>query len=219
MTGRADPRQTQRKSTEPATAAGLRRTAIACTAVVFGMTGLAFASVPLYDLFCKATGYDGTPRVGSAPSATDGVAKGNTAALKPLTVRFDTNVAPNLAWRFQPESPSVTATPGETKTVFFKVSNVGTQPATGIATFNVQPGLMGSYFVKVQCFCFEEHTLQPGETMEFPLAFYIDQNLRQDEDIADLPEMTLSYTYFASKNGKPTNSTEAVPKLPERTNF
>lgn len=190
-------------------------TAIACVAIVAGMTGLAFASVPLYDLFCKATGYEGTPRVGSAPAAP---AMGTTA-LKPLTVHFDTNVAPNLSWQFRPETRTVTAVPGETKTVFFKVSNLGTQPAKGIATFNVQPGLMGSYFVKVQCFCFEEHTLQPGETLEFPLAFYIDAKLRQDDDIADLTEMTLSYTYFASKNGDPTKAAEVVPKPQVPTNF
>lgn len=194
---------------------GLRRTAIACVAMVAGMTGLAFASVPLYDLFCKATGYDGTPRTGSAPAATTA----DAATLKPLTVYFDTNVAPNLAWQFQPETRKITAVPGETKTVFFKVSNLGTQPAKGIATFNVQPGLMGSYFVKVQCFCFEEHTLQPGETMEFPLAFYIDRQLRQDDDIADLTEMTLSYTYFASKNGAPAKAAAVVPKPPIPTNF
>lgn len=176
---------------------GTRWTVIACSAVVAGMTGLAFASVPLYDLFCKATGYDGTPRKGVAS-----VASGDPAA-RPLIVKFDTNVAPNLTWRFQPEAPSVAAVPGETKTVFFKVKNVGPKPATGIATFNVTPGLMGSYFVKVQCFCFDEHTLQPGESMEFPLVFYVDPGLRKDADIADLGEMTLSYTYFVSRNGSP----------------
>jgi cytochrome c oxidase assembly protein subunit 11 len=180
------------------TAKTVRWTAIACVGVVVGMTGLAFASVPLYDLFCKATGYDGTPRKGLALTAA-----GDTAATKPVTVRFDTNVAPNLSWRFQPEAPSVEAVPGETKTVFFKVKNVGPKPSTGIATFNVQPGLMGSYFVKIQCFCFDEHTLQPGETMDFPLVFYVDPRLREDADIADIGEMTLSYTYFVSRNGSP----------------
>lgn len=198
----------------------VRWTAIACVGVVVGMTGLAFASVPLYDLFCKATGYDGTPRVGVAPMAASG-----DPATKPLTVRFDTNVAPNLSWQFQPETRSVEAVPGETKTVFFKVKNVGATPATGIATFNVQPGLMGSYFVKIQCFCFDEHTLQPGESMDFPLVFYVDPKLRQDADIADLGEMTLSYTYFASRNGSPqaaiTPPAEAKPGggSGARTNF
>ena len=176
----------------------VRWTVIACAGVVAGMTGLAFASVPLYDLFCKATGYDGTPRKGPALTAS-----ADAAATKPVTVRFDTNVAPNLSWRFQPEAPSVVAVPGETKTVFFKVRNVGRTPSTGIATFNVQPGLMGSYFVKIQCFCFDEHTLQPGESAEFPLVFYVDPALRKDPDIGELSEMTLSYTYYPSKNGAP----------------
>ena len=185
-------------ATAKATSRTARWTALACVGVVAGMTGLAFASAPLYDLFCKATGYDGTPRVGAAPAAFD-----DGGALRPLTVHFDTNVAPNLPWRFQAETRSVEAAPGQTKTVFFKVTNAGEKPATGIATFNVQPGLMGSYFVKVQCFCFDEHTLQPGESMDFPLVFYVEPSLRKDADIADLGEMTLSYTYFASRNGTP----------------
>ncbi|GEP08176.1 cytochrome c oxidase assembly protein CtaG [Methylobacterium gnaphalii] len=179
------------------------------------MTGLAFASVPLYDLFCKATGYDGTPRVGTAPMAS-----ADTASAKALRVHFDTNVAPNLTWRFQPEVTSVDAVPGETKTVFFKVTNTGSKPATGIAAFNVQPGLMGSYFVKVECFCFSEHTLQPGESADYPLVFYVDKGLRKDPDIGDLGEMTLSYTYFASRNGSPQVAAEGKGTgAGTRTNF
>jgi cytochrome c oxidase assembly protein subunit 11 len=193
---------------------GARWTAIACAGVVAGMTGLAFASVPLYSLFCKATGFDGTPRVGAAPT------EAHDRASKPLRVRFDTNVAPNLTWRFQPEVTSVDAVPGETKTVFFKVTNTGTKPATGIAAFNVQPDLMGSYFVKVECFCFTEHTLQPGESADYPLVFYVDQGLRKDADIGDLSEMTLSYTYFVSRNGSPVAANEGkAAGAGTRTNF
>ena len=189
-------------------------TALACVAVVVGMTGLAFASVPLYALFCKATGFDGTPRVGAAPTTSV------EAGAKPLTVHFDTNVASKLPWRFRPETRSVAATPGATSTVFFKVTNTGPTPSTGIAVFNVQPDLMGSYFVKVQCFCFNEHTLQPGESMEFPLVFYVDPKLRQDPDIGDLSQMTLSYTYYPSKNGAPaTASIEPQGKQGTKTNF
>ncbi len=192
---------------------GARWTAIACAGLVLGMTGLAFASVPLYDLFCKATGFDGTPVRGVAPglALADGTAK-------PLTVHFDTNVAKTLSWSFRPETRSVSATPGETKTVFFTVKNTGLKPATGIATFNVQPDLMGAYFVKVECFCFSEHTLQPGESMDFPLVFYVDPKLRRDPDIGGLDEMTLSYTYFASKNGAPAADTASV-EAGERKNF
>ena len=197
-------------------------TVLACGGVVVGMTGLAFASVPLYAMFCKATGFDGTPRVGSAPTAGDG-----EAALAPMTVHFDTNVASNLSWRFRPEARHVETVPGKTSTVFFRVKNEGVTPSTGIAVFNVQPDLMGSYFVKVQCFCFEEHTLQPGESVDFPLVFYVDPKVRQDPDIGDLREMTLSYTYYVSKNGSPALTASVgpadgklgVPEPGTRTNF
>ncbi|HJE23996.1 MAG TPA: cytochrome c oxidase assembly protein [Methylorubrum populi] len=191
-------------------ARGARRTVLVCVGVVLGMGGLAAASAPLYSLFCKATGFNGTPLVGAAPTAPTGEVSA------PLTVRFDTNVAKTLSWRFQPEQSSVDAVPGQTATVFFKVTNTGSTPSTGIAVFNVQPELMGGYFVKVQCFCFNEHTLQPGESAEFPLVFYVDPALRKDPDIGDLSEMTLSYTYYPSKNGAPV-AEAAKPR--STTNF
>ncbi|GJE70881.1 cytochrome c oxidase assembly protein [Methylorubrum podarium] len=189
-------------------ARGARWTVLACAGVVLGMGGLAAVSAPLYSMFCKATGYGGTPLVGTAPSAPV------TEALAPVSVRFDTNVAKTLAWRFQPEQSRVEAVPGQTATVFFKVTNTGPAASTGIAVFNVQPDLMGSYFVKVQCFCFDEHTLQPGESAEFPLVFYVDPALRKDPDIGTLSEMTLSYTYYPSKNGAPV--AEAAKSGPTR---
>ncbi|AWB23383.1 cytochrome c oxidase assembly protein [Methylobacterium currus] len=176
-----------------------RSTALACLGIVVGMTALAFAFVPLYDLFCKATGYDGTPLRGAAAAgpASQGDPQGS------MVVHFDTNVAPGLPWRFVAETPQIEAQLGATKTVFFRVTNTGTVPSTGIATFNVQPGLTGGYFVKVQCFCFNEQTLQPGETMDFPVVFYLEPGIKADANTRDLTEMTLSYTYFASKNGQP----------------
>ncbi|GJD50642.1 Cytochrome c oxidase assembly protein CtaG [Methylobacterium crusticola] len=173
-----------------------RSTLLACLGLVAGMTALAFAFVPLYSLFCKATGYDGTPLTGAARTGPVSEAS--------LVVHFDTNVAPGLPWRFQAETPRIEARLGETKTVFFRVRNTGTVASTGIAAFNLQPGLTGGYFVKVQCFCFNEQTLQPGETMDFPVVFYIEPGIRTDPNTRDLTEMTLSYTYFASKNGQPT---------------
>jgi len=186
-------------------------TAFACAGIALGMIGLAFASVPLYNLFCKATGFDGTPRQGAAPVAA--------ATDDSMLVRFDTNVASGLPWRFQAESPQVSVHLGETKTVFFRVKNTGSTPATGIATFNVQPGLMGAYFVKIECFCFNEQTLQPGEAMDFPVVFYVDPALRQDSNTAHLSEMTLSYTYFASKNGQPTAALAAQGGTEKKSNF
>ena len=179
------------------------RTAFACAGMAVGMIGLAFASVPLYDAFCKATGYDGTPRQG--PALTVGVATDDS-----MVVHFDTNVSASLPWRFKAESRRVEARLGETKTVFFQVKNTGATPSTGVATFNVQPGLMGSYFVKIECFCFKEQTLQPGETLDVPVVFYIDPEVRKDSNTAHLSEMTLSYTYFASKNGEPVPAAVAA---------
>ncbi|HEX8417816.1 MAG TPA: cytochrome c oxidase assembly protein [Methylobacterium sp.] len=186
-------------------------TVAGCTALVLGMTGLAFAAAPLYDMFCKATGYEGTPRVGPAPT--------DAARDDSMLVHFDTNVSGSLPWRFHAETRRVEARLGETKTVFFRVKNTGATPSTGIATFNVQPGLMGSFFVKVECFCFQEQTLQPGETMDFPVVFYLDPALRQDSNTSHLSEMTLSYTYFASKNGQPTATLATTGGTGTKSNF
>jgi cytochrome c oxidase assembly protein subunit 11 len=197
-------RTTSAKRTATWTVAG-------CTALVLGMTGLSFAAVPLYDMFCKATGFDGTPRIGAAPTTA--------AQDDSMVVHFDTNVSGNLPWRFHSETQQVEARLGETKTVFFRVKNTGTTPSTGIATFNVQPGLMGSFFVKVECFCFKEQTLQPGETMDFPVVFYLDPALRADSNTRDFSEMTLSYTYFASKNGQPTAALATTGGTGTKSNF
>lgn len=173
----------------------IKLTGFACLAFAGGMLGLAFASAPLYDLFCRVTGFDGTPLVG--------IAAPKQALDRTITVRFDTNVAPGLSWSFVPETPKVEARVGETQTVFFRVRNDGSRPSTGIATFNVQPGQAGSVFVKLKCFCFDDQVLKPGETMDFPVVFYIEPAIAQDRTLDPLSTITLSYTYFASRNGKP----------------
>ena len=135
-----------------------RLTVIACVAVAVGMISLAYASVPLYDLFCKVTGFNGTPiqRADNGTSVID----------REVAVRFDANVVPGLNWTFASEVPEVKVRLGETTTVLYKVTNNGSKPTTGIATYNVQPDLAGSYFSKLECFCFTEQTLKPGETIE-----------------------------------------------------
>src|SRR3712207_6647187 len=137
----------------------LKRTAFACSALVAGMVGMAYAAVPVYDLFSRMTGFDGTPIVRTASPA-------GPALDRTMAVRFDANVAPGLNWRFSAESPEVTVKVGETQTVLYRIRNEGSVPSTGIASYNVQPALAGAYFVKIQCFCFTEQTLQPGETVE-----------------------------------------------------
>jgi cytochrome c oxidase assembly protein subunit 11 len=191
---------------DPALKRRVRRTAISCLGVVAGMVGLAYAAVPLYDLFCRVTGFGGTPRVGAA---SPGQISDRT-----IRVRFDANVAPSLHWRFEPEASEIEARLGETQTVFYKVRNAGSGPAAGIATFNVQPGQAGAYFVKIQCFCFNEQTLQPGEEMDVPVVFYIEPALGREADLQHLRAITLSYTYFASKNGLPVATTSAGGRQP-----
>src|SRR3712207_5042517 len=192
-----DPLELQRK---------MRRTAAACAGIVVGMTALAYASVPLYDLFCKVTGFGGTPVV-RAENSSD-------LAERTISVRFDANVSPGLPWRFSPETPEVRVRLGETTTVLYKVTNPGDRPSTGIATYNVQPDLAGTYFSKLECFCFTEQTLKPGETLESAVVFYVDPRLAEDRDVKDLSSITLSYTYFPSKGGKPvaevTSSTTPI---------
>jgi cytochrome c oxidase assembly protein subunit 11 len=184
----------------------MNRTAIACVGIVVGMVGLAYASVPLYDLFCKVTGFGGTP------IARD--SNGSEVSNRTISVRFDSNVAPGLNWRFSPETPEIKVKLGETTTVLYKVTNKGDKPSTGIATYNVQPDLAGTYFSKLECFCFTEQTLQPGETLESAVVFYVDPRLADDRDVKDLASITLSYTYFPSKGGKPvaevTSSTTPI---------
>ncbi|HEV2509271.1 cytochrome c oxidase assembly protein [Bosea sp. (in: a-proteobacteria)] len=172
-----------------------RRTVLACSAAVLAMTGLSFAAVPLYNLFCKVTGFAGTPMVGTA-------ATGKTSE-RIVQVSFDANVAPALGWRFEAEKTEIRAQVGVTQTVFYKITNTSSRPMTGIATYNVQPNQSGAYFVKIQCFCFTETTLQPGETLEAPVVFYIDPEIELNRELASLKSITLSYTYFPSKNGQP----------------
>jgi len=180
------------------------RVALACAALAALMVGAAYAAVPLYDLFCKVTGFDGTPLVRTLPAAE--------VLDRRVSVRFDANVAPGLTWRFTPEVPEVTVRVGETTTVLYRVTNTGSRPSTGIATFNVQPALTGAYFVKLECFCFTEQTIQPGETKESAVVFYVDPGFVQDPNVKDLDSLTLSYTYFPSKGGQPVADATAATK-------
>jgi cytochrome c oxidase assembly protein subunit 11 len=171
-----------------------RTTLIGCVGFAVFMLGAAFAAVPLYSMFCRLTGFDGTPLVRSTAASE--------VLDRTVTVRFDTNVAPGLTWSFTPETPEVRARIGETQTLFFRVKNEGRRPSAGVATYNVQPGQAGAFFVKMKCFCFDEQTLKPGETMDFPVVFYVDPALAKDATLASLNTITLSYTYFAAKKGQ-----------------
>jgi cytochrome c oxidase assembly protein subunit 11 len=187
----------------------LRRTAVACCALVVGMIGMPYAAVPLYDLFCRLTGFDGTPIVRASGA-------GPAEALdRKVSVLFDANVAPGLNWRFTAEAPQVEVKVGETTTVLYRVTNTGPAPTTGVASYNVQPSLAGAYFVKIQCFCFTEQTIQPGETLESAVIFYVDPAMASDPNVQDLKAITLSYTYFPARNAK---TAEAITPAPAAGN-
>lgn len=169
---------------------GKRRTAFVLSAVVCGMLGLAYASVPLYQLFCQVTGYGGTTqRAEQAPGA-------ETASNRTIKVLFDANTATDLPWDFKPEQRSVTVRVGEEGLAFFSAHNSDDAAVTGQATFNVTPDKAGLYFVKVACFCFDEQTLQPGQSVDMPVAFYIDPAIEEDPNLDEVSEITLSYTFF-----------------------
>jgi cytochrome c oxidase assembly protein subunit 11 len=168
---------------------GKHKTALFLFLVVFGMTGLAFASVPLYRVFCQYTGFDGTPlRAKKAPGAVPGE----------IGVRFDANVAPNLAWRFEPVQETVRIQPGARTQIFYRATNLTARSITGHAVFNVSPDTAGQYFNKIQCFCFTDQTLKPGESVEMPVIFYVDPRIRKDEqpEVRKIDEITLSYTFY-----------------------
>jgi len=151
------------------------------------MVGLSFAAVPLYRVFCAATGYGGTPQRAEEGS--------NTVTGQTITVRFDANVAPGLPWAFEPVQPSMTLRIGENKLAFFRAVNRSKETVTGSAVFNVSPDVMGQYFTKVQCFCFTEQTLKPGEVADMPVSFFIDAAILKDRDANIVRDMTLSYTF------------------------
>jgi cytochrome c oxidase assembly protein subunit 11 len=167
---------------------GNRRTALGLVALVAVMVGLSFAAVPLYRILCAKTGWAGTPqRAAAAPE---------TVAPDMVIVRFDANVTPGLPWRFEPVEPELTLHIGENKLAFFRATNLSKETVTGSAVFNVSPEIMGQYFTKVQCFCFTEQTLKPGEAVEMPVSFFIDPAILQDRDAKTVRDMTLSYTFY-----------------------
>jgi cytochrome c oxidase assembly protein subunit 11 len=166
-----------------------RRVALMLGGFVVLMVGAAYAAVPLYQLFCQVTGFGGTTQV-----ASDNL-KGVIA--REMTVRFDSNVESGLAWTVTPAKP-ITDNIGSVDTVNFIATNLSDKPVTGQAIFNVTPEQTGIYFNKIECFCFTEQTLQPGETVEMPIVFFVDPDLADNADLDTIREITLSYTFYAA---------------------
>jgi cytochrome c oxidase assembly protein subunit 11 len=174
-----------------------------CLAVVIGMVGASYAAVPLYYMFCRATGYGGTPaRADAAPGAVGD---------RVITVRFDTNVDPQLPWSFVPEQRSVEVKLGEDRLVFFRATNRASVPVVGHAAFNVAPDEVAHYFNKIQCFCFTEQRLEAGESVEMPVSFFVSPTILKNHAAGSVTEITLSYTFYPATNQKTDAKTASVP--------
>ena len=162
--------------------------AASCGAFVAVMVGLAYASVPLYNWFCRATGFGGTPQIASVAPAT--------RSARTVTVRFDSNVSGGLPWLFEPEQTSINVKLGEVATVYYSITNRSARATAGLAAYNVTPPTVGGYFTKINCFCFTEQKLAPGEKRTMAVVFFVDPALAGDTEQDDLNTITLSYTFY-----------------------
>jgi cytochrome c oxidase assembly protein subunit 11 len=178
---------------------GLTRDAVVasiCGFVVVVMVGASYAAVPFYNWFCRATGFNGTTQVAtSAPS--------DAPLERKITVRFDANVAPGLPWKFQSEQNEIEVRIGEVVTVFYTVTNQAARTTAALAAYNVAPLTVGAYFQKINCFCFTEQTMGPGEKREMPVVFYVDPQLAKDSENDGLNSITLSYTFYPVRDSAP----------------
>ncbi|WP_454633106.1 cytochrome c oxidase assembly protein [Bradyrhizobium cenepequi] len=167
-----------------------------CGFVVVLMVGAAYAAVPFYNWFCRTTGFNGTTQV-----ATSGPVQGPLA--RKIEVRFDANVAPGLPWKFEPEQNEIEVKIGEVVTVYYTVTNQSARTTTAQAAYNVAPLTVGAYFQKINCFCFTEQTMAPGEKREMAVVFYVDPALAADHDNDSLKSITLSYTFYSVRDPVP----------------
>ncbi|PST26359.1 cytochrome c oxidase assembly protein [Mesorhizobium plurifarium] len=172
-----------------------------CLAFVAGMIGMAYAAVPLYDMFCRVTGYNGT---------TQRVEQVSDVILdEKIKVTFDANVAAGLPWEFVPVQRDIDVRIGETVQITYRAKNISSKATTGQATFNVTPMAAGAYFNKVQCFCFTETTLKPGEEMEMPVVFFVDPEIVKPVETKGIKTLTLSYTFYPREPSKPVAEVKA----------
>jgi len=166
------------------------RVAVLCLGGALTMGALSFAAVPLYKLYCQVTGFGGTTQRAEKQS--------ETVLDRTIAVRFDANVSKELGWSFEPVQRTMTLKLGENALAFYKATNTTDRTITGTAMFNVSPDVAGVHFNKIECFCFQEQTLAPGESVEMPVSFYVDPALATDRDAAHVREITLSYTFYPS---------------------
>jgi cytochrome c oxidase assembly protein subunit 11 len=179
-----------------------RRVALAAGCVALGMVGLAYASVPLYRLFCQVTGFGGTTQRADVAPGVSGD--------RVITVRFDANTAASLPWSFHPEQLEMNVKLGEQNLAFYRAASRSRDETKGSAIFNVTPAEAGAYFNKIQCFCFSEQQLKPGEAIDMPVVFFVDPKITQDPDLQTLTTITLSYTFYPAEEG--TSISSAAPE-------
>ncbi len=179
------------------------RMALGVFVVVVLMVGLSFASVPLYNMFCRVTGWGGTTQTAESLPSEDEIID------RVITVRFDANTAPNLPWTFKSEKLSVDVKIGARGFINYIAENKSDKPVTGTALFNVTPVKAGKYFHKVQCFCFDEQTLQPNQQINMPVMFYVDPKLHTDKNMSDVSTITLSYSFFRAETSELDTALEA----------
>lgn len=172
----------------PAKARSNARLAVSLIGLVFGMVGLSFAMVPLYELFCQVTGWGGTTQVAETVP--------ETVSDRVIAVRFNADVNEKLPWRFGPVQREVEVKVGENRLAFYRAKNIGDKPVIGTATFNVTPLKAGQYFSKVACFCFTEQRLEPGQEIDMPVSFFVDPAILEDPNLDEVKTITLSYTFF-----------------------
>lgn len=187
---------------------GNLRTGLMLSGLVAGMVGLSFAAVPLYQIFCQVTGFGGTPQV---------VEEGSVDVLdREVTVRFNADTDRGLPWHFRPAQRSVRLKLGEQALVFYKAKNLDSEPVTGTAIFNVTPEKAGQYFSKIDCFCFTEQLLKPGQSVDMPVAFFVDPRLNDDPSMEHVETITLSYTFYEAEEpkAKPQSTAELSVSSP-----
>ena len=163
------------------------RTGLLTGVLAVSMVGVSYAAVPLYEMFCQVTGFAGTPvRAAVAPGATAGE----------VGVRFDSNISSALPWKFEPVEQTVRIPLGARTQIAYRAKNLTARSSTGTATFNVSPAIAGQYFSKIECFCFTEQTLRPGQSVDMPVTFFVDPEIRTNPDTSHIDEITLSYTFY-----------------------
>ena len=187
-----------------------RRVALISAAVVVGMVGLAYASVPLYRLFCQVTGFGGTTQ--RAEAAPEKIVD------RRMTILFDANTAGSLPWTFEPVQRSLDVKVGEENFAYYRATNNSDRAITGSAVFNVTPDTTGAYFNKIECFCFTQQTLKPGQTVEMPVSFFVDPAIVDDRGLDKINTITLSYTFYPADEPSNVSSTEKKPSTDTNLN-